>query len=123
MTFKPGQSGSPGGGNAKRLTTRSLRKMIKKNGMEALKVIKDLMDTAEDEPTRLAAAKYLADRAYGKPTQATEISGGAGASLIPGITVNVMKPDLLLSTKSPRIPTIEEALAEVKEAVNGQSHD
>lgn len=36
------------------------------------------IETVPDHPTRLAAVRELLDRAYGRPTQATEISGPDG---------------------------------------------
>lgn len=76
--FKPGQSGNPSG---KPKTDKALVAQWKKMGARAMEIIAELSETG-DKKTRLEAAKYLADRAYGKPGQSVELSGKDGGPLV-----------------------------------------
>ncbi len=80
MVWKKGQrSPNPGG----RRTEMNARKQFEKFGKEALQLIEEVIRNPEvDIKVRLDAAKYMCDRAYGKPTQDTVISAKDGGSLI-----------------------------------------
>lgn len=76
--FKKGQSGNPNGRRAEISSKRSFAKL----GDRAMKVIEDMMDNSEDPKIRFDAAKYLADRAFGKPAQSVEVAGKDGGPLV-----------------------------------------
>ena len=66
--FKPGQSGNPGG-RPKGLGTKA-----REHGDKCIEVLADALDSA-DVKTRIAAARELLDRGYGKPlTMTAEVS-------------------------------------------------
>jgi hypothetical protein len=71
--IRPG-AGRPSG--SKNKVTPEIRAMAMKHCPAALDTIVHLATNAETEATRLAAAKELLDRAYGKPRQsiAAEVS-------------------------------------------------
>lgn len=50
-------------------STASVKEMAGKHGPEAIAVLAKIMMEGETEPGRIAAAKELLDRAYGKSTQ------------------------------------------------------
>lgn len=52
-----------------------LRKMAQAKAPDALKIALELMDSADSDTVRLAAAREVMDRGYGKPTQPTELTG------------------------------------------------
>jgi len=90
MPFKKGQSGNPGG-RPKR--DPKYDALLKKYGPKSISIIAELMLNAIEQETRLSAAKYLADRAYGKPAQAVELSGKDGKELLaPVINVTLRSP-------------------------------
>lgn len=49
--------------------TRDIKEAARAHGPAALKTLSSLMLTAESEQARIAAAKEILDRAYGKATQ------------------------------------------------------
>ena len=66
--FKPGQSGNPGG-RPKGLGTKA-----REYGGKCIEVLADALDSG-DVKTRIAAARELLDRGYGKPlTMTAEVS-------------------------------------------------
>ena len=62
--FKPGQSGNPGG-RPKGLGTKA-----REYGDKCIEVLADALDS-DDVKTRIAAARELLDRGYGKPLSTT----------------------------------------------------
>lgn len=64
MTFKPGQSGNPGG------RPKGLAARARELGDRALDVIREGLDDP-DPKVKLAAAKEVFDRGWGKPVQMT----------------------------------------------------
>ncbi len=61
--------------------TADLKKLAGKHGPAAIKAIRVLAETAENETTRLTAWRELLDRGYGRPAQYNEIAGRDGAPL------------------------------------------
>lgn len=76
--FKKGQSGNPEGRRRHKLADG----LVNEYGPEALQIIRELMRTSKSPKIRLDAAKYLADRAYGKAPQALELQGKDGGPLV-----------------------------------------
>lgn len=62
--FKPGQSGNPSGLSKARA---KVEKYARQNCVEAMETIVELMRSAEDERTRLAAAIEVKHTAIGRP--------------------------------------------------------
>jgi hypothetical protein len=58
--------------------TAEVKKLAQKHGKEAVKTLVKLMQTGETQTIKLAAAKELIDRAYGKASQAVEHTGPQG---------------------------------------------
>ena len=79
-SWKSGQSGNPGGRPKLTLLEKTqefgLRKACELLTPKALKVIADLMETADKESVRLAAASFIVERAYGKPLERKEVRSG-----------------------------------------------
>ena len=66
--FKPGQSGNPGG------RPKGLGAKAREHGDRCIEILAAALD-AKDERTRIAAARELLDRGYGKPlTMTAEVS-------------------------------------------------
>jgi hypothetical protein len=99
--FKKGVSGNPGG---REKIPESIKKLAKEKSEEALRTIIEIMRSAEkavstkmeivyvpDYPTRLRAAEYVLDRAWGKPAQA--ITGEEGGPV--NIKAEVLTDDQL----------------------------
>ena len=61
--------------------TRDVKEIALKDAPAMLRGLKRLAESAVDERTRLAATIAYLDRAYGRPVQATEITGKDGAPL------------------------------------------
>lgn len=76
-SFKPGQSGNAGGRPKKTEEQFALERACEEKAPAALATILDLMDNARQDSVRLAAATYVIERRYGKPTERKEIKYGA----------------------------------------------
>lgn len=87
MAFKKGESGNPGG---RPKENDELKALAREYTAEAIERIAFWMRT-EEARTSLAAAMALLDRGYGKPTQATEVSGPDGAPLTSGVDMEVAR--------------------------------
>lgn len=74
--FKPGQSGNPGGRPKKTEAEFELERACEDKTPEALDTILGLMTGAKQDSVRLAAATYVIERRYGKPTERKEIRTG-----------------------------------------------
>lgn len=69
-TFKKGAKAGPGRTKGKlNRVTLDIREAAQKFGQEAIATLVDLMRNADFETVRVAAAKELLDRAYGKSMQ------------------------------------------------------
>lgn len=71
MVFRPGQSGNPGG----RPKENERVKALAREHTEA--AIQALVDALSSPKERVAAATALLDRAYGRPTQAVDLTHDA----------------------------------------------
>ena len=77
--FKPGQSGNPAG---RPKEIGHLRELARERTEEALGTLISVMaDEAAPASARVAAACAVLDRGYGRPIQATEISGKDGGPI------------------------------------------
>jgi len=61
-----GQSGNPGG---RPCLPAELKALAQAKAADAIKIAVQLMESAESEQVRLAAANVIMDRGYGKPAQ------------------------------------------------------
>ena len=55
--------------------TAEVRAYAQEFGEDAISILADLMYTSEDEKTRIMAAKEILDRAYGRASQAMQLTG------------------------------------------------
>ncbi|MFA9439416.1 hypothetical protein ACDA63_07245 [Uliginosibacterium sp. sgz301328] len=91
MAAPKGRPRPAGSGRQKGTTnkaTADIKALAQKHGPEAIKTLLDLMQTSESDQARIAAAKELLDRGFGKATQAIEASGPGGVPLTPPV-INV----------------------------------
>ena len=84
MPFQPGQSGNPGG---RPKVIHEVRELAQRHCTAAIERLAQAMLNPDDR-VAVAAATALLDRAVGKPTQATELSGPGGESLGPVFSNN-----------------------------------
>lgn len=61
--------------------TADVKALASEYGPEAIKTLAHIMVNGETEPGRIAAAKELLDRAYGKAKQAVDVGGGLDVSI------------------------------------------
>lgn len=72
MAFQKGQSGNPGG---RPKECAEVKELARQYGPEAIEKLVALL-RGGDARVAKAAADSLLDRAYGKPSQAVDLSGG-----------------------------------------------
>lgn len=88
-------AGRPKG--AKSAATRehkaTLSELAREHTDTALSALVQIATQGESESARVAAANALLDRAYGKPTQSTEISGPDGEGVPMSIPVSFRAAD------------------------------
>lgn len=82
VAFVKGKSGNPGGRPKEAADVKAL---AREYTTEAVEKFIHLMRNGEDERTQLAAASALMDRAYGKPAQALEHTGGVNINVNIGL--------------------------------------
>ena len=87
--FTKGQSGNPGG---RPKVVTAIRELAQQHGHRAFGRVLELV-SSEDERVALAAAQEVLNRAYGKPIQATELTGKDGADLLTGVQITLVKAD------------------------------
>ena len=77
--WKPGQSGNP---NGRPKADKPIRDAAREHADEAIKALVGVLkDTEAPASAKVAAATALLDRAYGRPTQTTELTGADGGPL------------------------------------------
>lgn len=79
---KPENTGNAGKGRPKgavNKVTADVRALAMKHGPRAVEVLADIMENSNSDRNRIAAAKEILDRAYGKSPQ--PITDGDGGSL------------------------------------------
>lgn len=81
--FRPGQSGNPGG-QPKGLA--DVKAAAREHTAEAIATLVRLMRRGKSEQARIAAARELLDRGYGRPAQA--LTGEDGTPLLPTIVTH-----------------------------------
>lgn len=72
MPYKRGQTKPDGSGRQKgqvNSQTKEVQRLAKMHGPDAIKKLAYLMENAEDERAKVAAANSILDRAYGKSSQ------------------------------------------------------
>lgn len=69
-SFRPGQSGNPGGKKPDSPEVKAAKELARKNARKAVEVLIELMlSKACNEKTRILAANSVLDRGIGKPAQ------------------------------------------------------
>ena len=79
MPFEPGKSGNPGG---RPKVVHEVRELAQQHTTAAIERLVRAMN-GNDDRIAIAAATALLDRAVGKPTQATELTGPEGQPIAP----------------------------------------
>lgn len=90
-SFAAGQSGNPVGRPKRTEEEFELINACKAKTPDALVVIESIMRDGDSEKTRLSAAQYIIDRAYGKAKQETDVNV-QGELGIRNITVEFVSP-------------------------------
>lgn len=86
MTWVKGQSGNASG---KPKQNAEIVELARRACPQAMATIIDLANNSTDVKIKLAAAKEILDRGYGKAVQAMELSGTDGAPLAVSISFNL----------------------------------
>ncbi len=63
-------------------STAEVKALAQTYGGEALETLATIMRNSDNDTAKIAAAKELLDRGYGKPTQAMEHSGPDGGPVV-----------------------------------------
>lgn len=77
-SFRPGQSGNPGGRPKKDERLRKIEDMARDHSEEAIAALLDVAKNGSTETARVAAAQAILDRGWGTPVKRTE-AGEPGA--------------------------------------------
>ena len=85
--FKAGTSGNPKGRPKQTPEEIDLIAACKTKTSAALAVIEEIMAHSDNDRNRLTAAITIIERAWGKPTQSTEITGADGGAIKHSIKV------------------------------------
>lgn len=75
---------TPGSGRKKgtpNKATAEIKELAREHGPAAIKALAQLLMSADSDTARIAAAKELLDRGYGKPMQAIEHTGNDGGPI------------------------------------------
>lgn len=81
MAWQPGQSGNPN--RVRKTKGERLSDLASNYTLSAVNTIAGIMENPQCKPAdRLTAARLILDRAVGLPTQAVEVSGSIGLSLV-----------------------------------------
>lgn len=67
--------------------TADIKALAQEHGVTAITMLATVMTTAESDQAKIAAAKELLDRGYGKATQAVELGGPNGGPIDMNMTV------------------------------------
>ncbi|MBK8810770.1 MAG: hypothetical protein IPN69_08580 [Acidobacteria bacterium] len=87
-SFKPGQTGNPGGRPKKTQEELDLVEACKGKTPAALAVIEKIMTSGSNERNQLSAALAIIERAWGKAIQPQTLSGPNGGEIPVGIRVS-----------------------------------
>jgi hypothetical protein len=72
--------------------TADVKAMAQEYGLDAIRELATILTTSESHQARIAAAKELLDRGYGRATQAVEMSGPGGQPVDMNHTIEFVKP-------------------------------
>lgn len=78
-TFQPGQSGNLGG---RPKVIAEVRDLARQHTAFAIETLANIMQHADKDAARVAAAQAILDRAWGKAAQALELGGEASCTFI-----------------------------------------
>lgn len=76
----------PGSGRKKgtpNKATAEIKELAREHGPKAIAALARILSSGDSDTARIAAAKELLDRGYGKSTAVQELSGPGGAPLSP----------------------------------------
>lgn len=76
-SWKPGQSGNPGG---RPKVSAEVRELAREHGPKAIQRLVALMNS-KNESVAVRASEAILDRGYGRPTQAMELAGKDGGPI------------------------------------------
>ena len=95
MKFQKGQSGNPGGRPKSNKLPADVREACRLMANEAVQILSEIMQSKKSSPmARIAAARELLDRGFGKAPQAIAI-GTKGAIDLSGMTTDEMADALM----------------------------
>lgn len=88
-TFRPGQSGNPGGRSPRvGPNGETVAQLARAHTAAAIKTLADLCNGASNEPKdRIAAANALLDRGWGKPKESLDLDANIEGSGVPIIQI------------------------------------
>ncbi len=92
--WKKGQSGNPLGRSS---STEEFLKLVREAAPKAFERMQQIaLDVNHQD--NFKAIQWIVERAHGKPNQSVELTGAEGGDLIPTITINIRKPDVVIDT-------------------------
>jgi hypothetical protein len=89
---KPGERRGGRAAGAVNKVTADIRAAALVHGADAIVMLATIMTTSENDSARIAAAKELLDRAYGKSTMPVEVSGPDGGPIRTSLPVKFVEP-------------------------------
>jgi hypothetical protein len=72
--------------------TADIKALAQEHGATAITILATILTTAESDQAKIAAAKELLDRGYGKAAQSLEMSGPDGQPMDHNHTIEFVKP-------------------------------
>lgn len=99
---RPGAGRKPGSVNK---VTAEIRSAAQAYGAEALETLAELMRDSDNPGVRVAAAKELLDRGYGRSSQHVELTGKDGKDLIPATPLEAARKAAFLLELAADQPT------------------
>lgn len=89
--FKKGKSGNPGG---RKSVDQSVTKLAQDHTQDAINTLVEICnDKKAAKNSRVAAAREILDRGWGRPMQSVEHSGPDGAAIPHSVIVNWVEPE------------------------------
>lgn len=88
MAWQKGKSGNPAG---RKKETGHIRELARQYTEIAIKALAEIVQSADRDSARVAAAEALLNRAWGRPEQALSLEGPGGETIVPNIQIILTK--------------------------------